>query len=461
MNNAQALPRTDSHNPEPDLIPTDRVIEGVEIHDDWLAHREIFVQELFPVGALETLYAERAALYLWRLDRVIGFENAAQIDEIEARSEKSLEDSPESRVNRDSPDRSKLQTIIKYEAHLVRCLASTMAELRRLQKERRQGLRPVDEIDETSARSAPLEHGETASERVISREGEPPCEPVFTDTNRQTEARSAARGAFKDIPASKDLNGRANLPVSRLIDVDQESDDSRLVMACITLDSYNKGNPLHQDVRRPVSGLSEQNSNISGSGSPGGSPSQTGSPTQTDSPSLKNNSLEMLIPGEGGAAQAGVCQNQQIKDGSPGGSPSQNGSPYQNCSPVKFGSLSQKSSSISRIIGAEISISVGGVAAQAGVCQNQQLKDGSPGGSPSQNGSPYQSDSPSQKSSPSRKRSAQGTQSAPKRASPIPKPPPLLASITNRRRLEEYTRGEIFERNLASATLNFAMIPCP
>jgi hypothetical protein len=62
--------------------------------------------------------------------------------------------------------------------------------------------------------------------------------------------------------------------------------------------------------------------------------------------------------------------------------------------------------------------------------KNQQVRDaGSPGGSPS------------------RKRS------------PIPEPPPPLASITNRRRLEEYSRGEIFERTLGSATLDFAMIP--
>ena len=141
MNNTQALPRTDPNNPDPDSLPIARVIEGVDKLDDWLEHREIVVEELCPVGAIETMYAQRAAIYLWRLDRVIGYEDAAKIGEIEVGAGKSLEDSQESRVKRDSPDQSTLQMIIKYEAHLLRCLAGTMAELRRLQKERRQGLR--------------------------------------------------------------------------------------------------------------------------------------------------------------------------------------------------------------------------------------------------------------------------------------------------------------------------------
>ena len=72
-----------------------------------------------------------------------------------------------------------------------------------------------------------------------------------------------------------------------------------------------------------------------------------------------------------------------------------------------------------------------------------------------------QMESPMRTGSGKHRNSASHKYAASKRASPIPKPPPLLESITNRRRLEEYTRGEIFERNLASATLGFAMIPCP
>ena len=173
----------------------------------------------------------------------------------------------------------------------------------------------------------------------------------------------------------------------------------------------------------------------------------------------------MSISGGRGDDRASVCQNQQIKDGSPGGSPSQTGSPVRNGSP------SQKGSPIRTSTGAEMSIPGGRGDDRASVCQNQQIKDGSPGGSPSQTGSPSKTITPSQTitpsktGSPSQKRfrnqriSSSRRHDASKRASPIPKPPPLLDSITRRRRLEEYTRGEIFERNVFSSTLNFAMIP--
>jgi hypothetical protein len=382
MNNTQVRQVDDSHNPNPDLISADPVIERVDKRDDWLGHRETFVQELCPVGTLETLYAERAALYLWRLDRVIGFENAAKIGEIDAGSDTRREDSPESRSNLVLPDQSELQTIIKYEAHLHRCLAGTMAELRRLQKERRQGLRDVN-----------------------------------------PGVRGADRAGVCQNQQIKD-------------------------------------------------------------GSPGGSPSQKSSPIQKGSPTQSITSPEMSIPGGGGADRAGGFQNQQIKDGSPGGSPSHKSSPSHQITRPEMsipggrgadraggcqhqqikdgspgGSPSHKSSPSHQITRPEMSIPGGRGADQAGVGQHQQIKDGSPGGSPSQTGSPSRKSSTSQKSSTSKKNSATRSLSHTQRASPIPKPPPLLASITNRRRLEEYTRGEIFERNVFSSTLDIAMIP--
>ena len=144
MNSTLAGPIADSHNPTPELAPANPLIEGVEKLEDWLAHREIVVQELCPVGAIETLYAQRAALYLWRLDRVTRYEFAKPQCLIEAGSPPTCEDpanAPDQLIVSDSPS---LQTIIKYEAHLQRCLAGTMAELRRLQKERRQGLRDAN-----------------------------------------------------------------------------------------------------------------------------------------------------------------------------------------------------------------------------------------------------------------------------------------------------------------------------
>ena len=164
MNNAQALPSADAHNSSLDSDSTNRapeaqaaqnaldhgifsshpVIEGRETLDNWLAHRETVVRELCPVGALETAYAERSAGYLWRLNRVIRYEITASLGQIEDRSTPHHEDSPAVPEFHALPASPMIQTIIKYEGHLQRCLAGTMAELRRLQKERRQGLRDVN-----------------------------------------------------------------------------------------------------------------------------------------------------------------------------------------------------------------------------------------------------------------------------------------------------------------------------
>ncbi len=180
---------------------TEPVVEGFETIEDWKAHRDTVVAELYPVGKLETLYAERAALYLWRLDRVVRYEiTATQFDLVDLtheiflslqkpdlsrdRSEavllerlresagKYLEEfakwgdhavklpDPQNGVakirnetkrlkeRRILPDQPTIQTIIKYEAHLNQCLARTMTELRRLQKERRQGLRHVEDLSQ-------------------------------------------------------------------------------------------------------------------------------------------------------------------------------------------------------------------------------------------------------------------------------------------------------------------------
>ncbi len=213
------------------------VVEGLETLEDWLAHRETVVAELIPVGQLETLYAERAALYLWRLNRVVRFETTAtQFDLVDLtheilvslnqpelardRSEAvlleklreplekylrefsrwgaeaaKLPDQQEGlkKVRRETrrlkerrvlPDQATIQTIIKYESHLNRCLTSTMSELRRLQKERRRRLGEV-KIDSTdpskpdrTARSAQPKIHDLTPEPAISQEvpGDVLCE---------------------------------------------------------------------------------------------------------------------------------------------------------------------------------------------------------------------------------------------------------------------------------------------
>ncbi len=105
---------------------------------------------------------------------------------------------------------------------------------------------------------------------------------------------------------------------------------------------------------------------------------------------------EMSNPGGRGAERAGVCKNQEVEDGSPGGSPSQSVSPSHKSSP------SQKCSPNRTITGAEMSNPGGRGAERAGVCKNQEVEDGSPGGSPSQSVSPSHKSSPSQKCSPNR-----------------------------------------------------------
>lgn len=146
-NSQSRPPRTRRNTLEIGIRASDPVIEGCESLEDWTTHRDTVVDELNPVGALETAYARRAAVYLWRLDRVIRDEIAA-IKEEDRREDSDRNDdrSRPIRSDRSIPDRPSLQTIIKYESHLDRRLASTLAELRRLQKDRRLGLRVVDEL---------------------------------------------------------------------------------------------------------------------------------------------------------------------------------------------------------------------------------------------------------------------------------------------------------------------------
>ena len=53
------------------------VIPGIERSEDWEEHREGVVESLSPEGHLEEVLAERVALLLWRLQRVIRYEREA------------------------------------------------------------------------------------------------------------------------------------------------------------------------------------------------------------------------------------------------------------------------------------------------------------------------------------------------------------------------------------------------
>jgi hypothetical protein len=212
-NASETRPQTVTRDFNHGVCSTDPVIDGHETLEAWIKHRETVVRDLHPVGDLESAYAERAALYLWRLNRVIRYEVSAtevNLDEvvqefmisldkpelIRDRSElvtlerlreplaeflaqfarwgadatklpdqkdglaKIRNEAKRVRQRRILPDQPTIQTITKYEAHLNRCLTSTMAELRRLQKERRQGVRVIEDqfVDDREERRVSPTH---------------------------------------------------------------------------------------------------------------------------------------------------------------------------------------------------------------------------------------------------------------------------------------------------------------
>jgi hypothetical protein len=139
----------------------DPVLPGLESVDDWVEHRDCVIRDIDPVGAIESAYAQRAAMYLWRLERVARYKNnEARSDGLVATqaSDVSIDDPARSQSgdatirdeSRQNQERSKRdarptsETIDKYEAHLKRMLAQTMAELKRLRKDRRERMRRSD-----------------------------------------------------------------------------------------------------------------------------------------------------------------------------------------------------------------------------------------------------------------------------------------------------------------------------
>jgi hypothetical protein len=301
---------------------TDPVVVGHESVEDWIAHRDTVVQELCPVGALETAHAQRAALYLWRLDRVIRFENAAtrvNLDEViqefmialdnpellRDRSEamtlekirkplsefldqfailgadarklpeqkdglaKIRGESKRVRERRVLPDQPTIQTIIKYEAHLDRCLARTMAELRRLQKERRRGLRTVDERFSGNHEDLSCEPSEPARatigarrEPVSSRINESAGEPIIEHENK-IEIKE-----YKNAKSGEEASLHTQADAITCDEIDRSFDsasNSRVSLADRSFDCEQHENEIDSSVLR------------------GESPSRSSSPTRIDS----------------------------------------------------------------------------------------------------------------------------------------------------------------------------------
>jgi hypothetical protein len=113
----------------------DPVIPGIERLEDWKAHRVGIIASLAPVGELEAKLASRCALLLWRLNRIVAYEQAEY-----ARANEGHEDFR-------LPAGNELDKIMRYEAHLSRQLYQAKHELEVLQKQRRGEPTPLARLD--------------------------------------------------------------------------------------------------------------------------------------------------------------------------------------------------------------------------------------------------------------------------------------------------------------------------
>jgi hypothetical protein len=120
------------HNPTRfGIHSADPVIPGIESLGEWRVHREGVIVSLAPVESLEVKLAERVALLLWRLNRVIAYEQAEYARANERHEGFRL------------PAGNELDKIMKYEAHLSRQLFQAKHELEVLQKQRRGEATPL------------------------------------------------------------------------------------------------------------------------------------------------------------------------------------------------------------------------------------------------------------------------------------------------------------------------------
>jgi hypothetical protein len=117
------------------IYATEPVIPGIERLDEWRGHRDSVIASLAPVGSLETKLAERVALVLWRLRRVIAYEQAEYARANAGQAEFRL------------PEGNELDKVMRYEAHLSRQLYQAKHELEILQKQRRGEATPIARLD--------------------------------------------------------------------------------------------------------------------------------------------------------------------------------------------------------------------------------------------------------------------------------------------------------------------------
>jgi hypothetical protein len=108
------------------------VLPGLERAEDWEAHRDGVVRGLAPVGLLEARLAERAALLLWRLDRVARYETAVIVvglDEAGDESARPLDMTPDAEA-----EAERLKKAPEELASKRNFLANTRAGIRALKR---------------------------------------------------------------------------------------------------------------------------------------------------------------------------------------------------------------------------------------------------------------------------------------------------------------------------------------
>jgi hypothetical protein len=489
------------------------VIDGFESIEKWIEHRDTVVAELNPVGKLETAHAERAALYLWRLDRVVRFENIAtqfDLDELTAEFIVSL-DHPELPRDRSEavtlekiraplgeflkqfekwgdvaaklpgqkegmadvrgelkrikerriiPDQPTIQTIIKYEAHLDRCLARTMTELRRLQKERRQGLRTV--ADDRIA-NEPASGVNCAQQSGI-------C-----PTKRRRGNRAGGSEKPFNESGSNDESISRKIPDPGFVHRGGRGDDR----AGGSENQFNESGSQDGSISRIDSHIEIESPNRDQDlfkyedGSPGGSPSQSGSPSHSDLSNQDSFKYEDGSPGgspsqEGSPSHSDLSNHDSFKyeDGSPGGSPSQEGSPSQSGSTSQRRAMSHSDLSNQDSFKYEDG-SPGGSPSQSGSPSHSDLsnqdsfkyEDGSPGGSPSQSGSTSQRGAIGPIESHIQSESRVQSESTTKIDPPIQNPPPQHKPESKNSLISESTPEGIVTRERNASGVTITMFP--
>jgi hypothetical protein len=102
--------------------------------------RARLIEDLFPIGELEAVLAERIVFASWRLRRVVRLEAMVirgQINSMLGLSEdESLEDKICTAMIRDSKSGNQLERLRRYEVTLERSLLANVHELERLQRRR-------------------------------------------------------------------------------------------------------------------------------------------------------------------------------------------------------------------------------------------------------------------------------------------------------------------------------------